>query len=148
MNVQKLKLMACNKEALVIRINVCFSKTKSALFFLYYGKCWGHFVFFWWGRQTVVDLSCLPVTFPAFFYKGIKLSRLKHIRQKSFHWNIVECTAEKYLFYALCRQLSQGRQHQKQSSETYLLTRIGLIIVFSQHALCLVLKLFHMVWCS
>ena len=33
MNVQKLKLMACNKEALVIRINVCFSKTKSALFF-------------------------------------------------------------------------------------------------------------------
>ena len=29
MNVQKLKLMACNKEALVIRI----SKTKSALFF-------------------------------------------------------------------------------------------------------------------
>ena len=38
MNVQKLKLMACNKEALVIRINVCFSKTKSALFFCTMGN--------------------------------------------------------------------------------------------------------------
>ena len=67
MNVQKLKLMAYNKEALVIRINVCFSKTRSALFNCSTGDVKATF------SSSVVDLSCLPVTFPAFF-DGIKLS--------------------------------------------------------------------------
>lgn len=72
MNVQKLKLMACNKEALVIRINVCFSKTKSALFLIVLWEMLRPLCVL---LMTVVDLSCLPVTFPAFFfYKGIKLS--------------------------------------------------------------------------
>ena len=140
--------MACNKEALVIRINVCFSKTKSALFFFVLWEMLRPLCVLLMRTSDCSGSKLSARNFSRLFYKGIKLSRLKHIRQKSFHWNIVECTAEKYLFYALCRELSQGRQHQKQSSETYLLTRIGLIIVFSQHALCLVLKLFHMVWCS
>ena len=72
MNVQNLKLMACNKEALVIRINVCFSKTKSALFFnctmgnleatlCSSDDCSG-------SKVSARNFSRL------FFYKGIKLS--------------------------------------------------------------------------
>ena len=74
---------------------------------------------------------------------GESLAWFEHIRQQPLHGDVVQCFTEKHLLDGFEWDRSQWEQQQQQLAETNLLLWVVLLVVFSQHALRLILELFH-----